>query len=148
MKTALLPRAVRALEDDLSRNAVKHKPKTLFDLALLAWRIDEAVRIISRIAREIDDDYQNSTVSIAVRLSKMSGRKLASWAMPHRAPPPSLESVQDSIISIAELPIDLSDSAFPDAVHSLINPIANMFSGFEFRKNVIENIDKELTSKR
>jgi len=138
----------RALEDDLPSGRTKPGPLTSFDFVLPVLRTAEAIAVILAFGNAMKFKAEQSRVAFTFRWTKLKDRELSAWANPERLMPHGRKAYQDMVESEIIVPLDLSPSALPATVQQVIQPLHQVFGGFELGLTAVENLVGRLLARR
>jgi hypothetical protein len=137
----------RVLQDDLGGGDRTPEPHTALDFSLMILRIAECVIVATQFARALGAT-ESSHVDFAFRWQGLRGRTLSSWSNPNRMLSWSPEAHQDVLTTNISVPIDTAPSAFSGYIQQIINPLFQVFNGFEISESVTEDLVSRLIERR
>lgn len=115
-------------EDGLHAQERDISPGTIFDLTLPVWRVGECLLHAGRLGQKLVGE--NSSVEIKIHWEGLSGRKLETWANPHRMLFEGHVSHQNSITTKTKVESGSITSNLPEVVQALTSPLYEIFDFF------------------
>ncbi len=79
---------------------------------------------------------------------KLKGRELSSWADLRRHLSIGRKAYQDTVESIVEIPLDTPLSRVGEYVKILIDPLFEVFDGFEISQGVVDDLTNKLLNRK
>lgn len=138
----------RALQDDLAVDPIYPASGTMLDFGLPIIRTAEALAVGLAFAKALTADPISARLAFAFRWSGLSGRELSSWAQPGRHISPGRIAAQDQVVSIVEMSADTPASSLSEYVGKIVQPLFEIFEGFELSQNVIDDLVQRLLERR
>jgi len=138
----------RALEDDISWSPRAPQPLNALDFALPIVRVAEALAVGLSFAKAMGCPQDSTSLSFAIKWSRLRGRQLVSWAEPGRYISPGRVAYQDDVISFVSIPLDTPLSALSEYVNQAVQPLYQVFDGFQLGIGTVEEITQRLIERR
>lgn len=138
----------RALQDDISGSQKSPKPMTVLDFGLPVVRTVEALAVGIAFSKAMGCNPESTTLAFAFRWTRLRGRELGSWAQPGRYVSPGRHAYQDEVITFVKVPLDTPLSALTDYVAQAVQPLFEVFNGFNLGNEVIEDLARRLIERR
>jgi len=139
---------LRALEDDLGASQRAPSPGTALEFALTVLRPAEAIAVAMAFAHSLGCDVETTTLNFAFRWTGLKGRALSSWASPGRYLSARSAARQDAITTYAHIPLSTALDAIALPTATVVQPVFNLFDGFELPQQVIDDLVRRLTERR
>lgn len=138
----------RALEDDVSGNNRAPDPLKVLDFGLPIIRVAEALAVGLAFATAMGCVPESTTLAYSFKWTRLRGRTLTSWAQPERYISPDREAYQDEVITYANLPLETPLSALSEYVNQCVQPLFQIFDGFELGTQIVEDLTQRLIERR
>lgn len=138
----------RALQDDISGTPRSPKPLTVLDFGLPVIRTAEAIAVGVAFAKAMGCDPTSTLLSFAFRWTRLRGRELGSWAQPGRYVSPGRHAYQDEVMTLVNVPLEAPLSTLPEYVNQAVQPLFEVFDGFNLGREVIEDLTRRLIERR
>lgn len=138
----------RALQDDISGSQRAPEPLKVLDFGLPVIRVAEALAVGMAFAKAMGCNNEDTTLSFAFKWSKLRGRQLTSWAQPERYISSGRYAYQDDVLSLVNLPLDTPLSALHEFVNQAVEPLFQVFDGFQLGIGIVEDLTQRLVERR
>lgn len=138
----------RALEDDVSVSRRAPIPLLALDFGLPILRVAEALAVGLAFATAMGCVPEPTTLAYSFKWTRLRGRTLTSWAQPERSLSSYREAYQDEVITFVNLPLETSLSSLSEYVNQSVQPLFNIFEGFELGIQVVEDLTRRLVERR
>lgn len=138
----------RALEDDVSGSNRAPVPLLALDFGLPILRVAEALGVGLAFAKAMGCSPEATTLAYSFKWTRLKGRSLTSWAQPERYLSSDRCAYQDEVVTYANLPLETSLSALSEYVNDCVQPLFQIFDGFELSSQVVEDLTKRLIERR
>ncbi|MFI5387534.1 MAG: ATP-binding protein [Fimbriimonadales bacterium] len=138
----------RALEDDLSARQHGIRPLTVFDPALWAYRVAEAIATGLAIARALGCTPEVTTLAFAFRWTRLKDRQIAGWANPARFYIGKRVAHDDTAEECVEVPLETPPAAIAPYVEAATRRLFAKFDGMEMTPQVVEDIVRRMIERR
>ncbi|MBA3068589.1 MAG: ATP-binding protein [Hyphomonas sp.] len=139
---------LRALQDDVAASERRPKPLTQFEAIVAVYRVTETLAVGRNFAKALGYDTETATLCYKLKWTKLGGRTLSTWANPERSLSYGRKAYQDECVTEAFIPANTPDSALPQFVKSAVDPLFEIFEGFEMAMPVIEEIVRRVLERR
>ena len=121
---------------------------TVLDFGLPVVRTVEALAVGIAFSKAMGCNPESTTLAFAFRWTRLRGRELGSWAQPGRYVSPGRHAYQDEVITFVKVPLDTPLSALTDYVAQAVQPLFEVFNGFNLGNEVIEDLARRLIERR
>lgn len=138
----------RGLQDDISGSQRAPEPLKVLDFGLPVIRVAEALAVGMAFAKAMGCDHEDTTLSFTFKWSKLRGRRLTSWAQPERYISSGRSAHQDEVFSLVNLPLDTPLSALHEFVYQAVEPLFQIFDGFQLGIGIVEDLTQRLVERR
>ena len=138
----------RVLEDDVTKEGRGPVPLTKLDFVFPVLHVAEVMAVGISFAKAMGCDTENTKLSFAFRWSGLTGRVLSTWAHPARGLLNSQSAYQDEVIVFQEIPLNTPLSALEGHVYQVTKPLFEVFGGFTFVQQVIENLTRDFFERK
>lgn len=136
----------RALADDLSKNAPA--PLSALDFGIKILRVAEAIAVGVSFARAMGCREDINNLFYLFRWNGLKNRILCSWAEPSRYLSADYKSYQNELTTAVTVPLDIPPSAIYQKVQEVINPLFELFDGFEIGIEITEELTNKLINRK
>lgn len=138
----------RALQDDISSSKRAPEPMTVLDFGLPIIRTAEAIAVGIAFAKAMGCNEENTLLAFSFKWSRLKGRALTSWAKPDRYISGGRHAYQDEVLVFVDVPLETPLSALNEYVSQAIQPLFEVFEGFQLSNDVIEDLTRRLVERR
>lgn len=138
----------RSYEDDLGGGARKPKPLSVLDFGLIILRVTETLAVGLAYAKAMGCDPETTTLSFGFRWNRLQNRDLSSWANPSRYLSGGRVAYQNEVLAYAEIPLNTPLSRIGEYSKQVIDPLFEVFDGFEISQDVIDDLAQRLINRR
>ena len=138
----------RALQDDLPHAQRRLVPLTVLDFGLPIVRTAEAIAVGIAFAKAMGFKEHETQLAFAFRWTKLHGRELTSWAQPGRYIAPGRTAYQDEVVTSVIVPLETPLSAVPEFVHQALEPLFEVFDGFQISKEIVGELTRRLLDRK
>lgn len=137
----------RALQDDM-QSSRKPEPMTRFDFTRPICGTAEAIAVGIAFAKAMGCDPEKTQLAFGFRWTTLKERSLVSWADPRHFLLAKGPAYQDEFITCVEVPLQTPLSALGEIVNQVVQPLFEIFDGFELEKGVVEELTHEVLETR
>ncbi len=116
------------------------EPMKYLDSTLPIRKTAEAIAVGIAFAKAMGCDPEETQLAFGFRWTKLKGRELISWEKQTHYLRPIGPAYQDEVSAFVEVPLETPLSALGEYVHQAIQPLFQIFNGFELGKNVVEDL--------
>jgi hypothetical protein len=138
----------RALREDVSDNRQAPAPMTILDFSLPITNTAEAMAVGIAFAKAMGCPAEDTQLAFAFKWTKLRGRRLISWVHPDRDIFPEPSAYQDEVLTFVDIPLDTPPSALGNFVNQAVQPLFQVFDGFELNPNVVEDLTRRLIERK
>jgi cellulose biosynthesis protein BcsQ len=138
----------RALEDDISSSKRAPAPLKALDFGLPIIRVAEALAVGLAFATAMGCSPEETKLAYSFKWTRLRGRTLTSWAQPERYISSDRSAYQDEVVTYANLPLETSLSAMSEYVNQCIQPLFQIFDGFELDAQIVDDLTRRLIERR
>ncbi len=138
----------RNYEDDLGNSGKQPRPLTTLEFALVILRTAELLAVGVAFAKAMGCEPEKTSLSFLFKWSRLKGRVLSSWANPGRYLSSDRTAYQDEVFAYLEMPLDLPISRLGEYVKKAIDPLFEVFDGFEIGQSVVDDLTNQLINRR
>jgi hypothetical protein len=138
----------RAFREDVSDNRQAPAPMTILDFSLPITNTAEAMAVGMAFAKAMGCPAEGTQLAFAFKWTKLRGRRLISWVHPDRDIFPEPSAYQDEVLTFVDVPLDTPPSALGNIVNQAVQPLFQVFDGFELNPNVIEDLTRRLIERK
>lgn len=139
---------LRALRDDVAGTERAPTPMTELDFGMAVIRTAEAFAVGIAFARAMGCETTATTLAFAVRWTRLRGRELSSWVKPDRYISPGRKAYQDDVTSYVNIPLDTPLSALGSFVEQAVQPLFEVFDGFELGIDIFDDLTRRVVERR
>ncbi|KJC60485.1 hypothetical protein UP10_12795 [Bradyrhizobium sp. LTSPM299] len=132
------------LQDDGGGRA----PGSVLDPIIAILRVAETIAVGLAFARALGWEPEDTTLAFAFRWSKLTGRKLESWANPGVYFSAYEKTATDTVTSYVEVPLDTPQSAIAPVVEAVVRQLFVQFGGYQLPSKAIEDWTRKLIERR
>ena len=133
----------RVLEDDVTEEGRGPAPLTTLEFVFPVLHVAEAMAVGISFAKAMGCDPENAKLSFAFRWSGLAGRVLSTWAHPVRGLLDSRSAYQNEVVAYQTIPLNTPLPALESHVYQVTKPLFEIFGGFTFAQQVIENLTRD-----
>lgn len=137
----------RALQDDISGSERAPKPMTALDFGLPIIRTAEAIAVGIAFAKAMGCNEENTLLAFSFKWSRLRGRELTYWAQPGRYIRGG-KAYQDEVLVFVDVPLETPLSALNEYVSQVVQPLFEVFEGFQLSNDVIDDLTRRLVERR
>lgn len=138
----------RSLEDDIGAGDKQPLPLSQLEFGLTILRTAETVAVGLAFAKAMGCNPEDTTLIYMFQWEKLKGRELSSWADLRRHLSIGRKAYQDTVESIVEIPLDTPLSRVGEYVKILIDPLFEVFDGFEISQGVVDDLTNKLLNRK
>jgi hypothetical protein len=138
----------RAFREDVSDNRQAPAPMTILDFSLPITNTAEAMAVGMAFAKAMGCPAEGTQLAFSFKWTKLRGRRLISWVHPDRDIFPEPSAYQDEVLTFVDVPLDTPPSALGNIVNQAVQPLFQVFDGFELNPNVIEDLTRRLIERK
>ncbi len=138
----------RMYQDDQAGQSKVPGPCTVLDFCLPIIRSAEAVAVGLTLAKAMGCSPEKTTLAFLFKWNKLNKRELTSWVNPERYISSGQRAYQDEVSSYIEVPLETSLSAVGGIVAQIIQPLFQVFDGFQISSKVVEDLTQRLIERR
>lgn len=138
----------RAYEDDIGGSDKKPAPLQQLDFGITILRVAETLAVGLVFAKAMECNPEETSLFYRFEWDKLKGRELSSWADWNRYISGGRKAYQDKAISSVEVPLDTPLSRLGEYVKNVIDPLFEVFNGFEIGQNVVDDLTNKLINRR
>lgn len=114
----------------------KYRAGTFFDICIPTWRAGEALIFIEKLARKLG--VEKGKVLFEMTWTGLANRELFSIGNPNRVLFNGRKSRQNEIRRQLLAPVDGISDTLPELVHTLLEPVYELFDFFSLPKKLVE----------
>jgi len=111
-------------------------------------RVAEALAVGHAFATAMGCVPESTTLAYSFKWTHLRGRTLTSWVQPERYISPYREAYQDEVITYASLPLKTPLLALSEYVNQCVQPLFQIFDGFELGTQIVEDLTQRLIERR
>jgi len=139
---------IRALEDDIGGGDNQPKPLAELDFGLAILRTAETIAVGISIAKAMGCKPEETTLTFKFAWNGLNGRELSSWANRGRFVSIDRKAYQDEVQITIDIPLDIPSSRISEFVKKVIDPLFELFDGFEISQSVVDDLTNRLLERR
>jgi len=143
----------RPHRDDMTRGSNSPQALTELDVGFLIKQTAETIAVGIHFARAMGCLTEETSLAFAFKWTKLKNRKLSCWAN-HEKLWLSLGNLQnysahqDEFTKFVNIPLDTPLSALSNYVEQVVHPLFEVFNGFNVRKDIIEDMTRDLIERK